>query len=299
LAQDVGRLATEMMGQTVSAVIKRALSGESQVFDIADLVDRAVDFMLSEFEITPKLSAYLAERILEGPLSAPSLRVRLVEFLTPDAIEALTRAIKRHTSGGLGVLLSFVNLRGGVTKFRMFLEEDPAAAEEMLAQVLTSADVRGMVEREIQEFKLKQLPWSTIEFLKTNTASYIEHYLVTHQDVLVPQILERLELDVLIADAIIRLDPNRISPQLMGRIRTELTHFILRYLDQDLAALMEHFVGALMIQMIIAEKVSRFPSRTLEAAIRATGYNRLSAMVLAGAGLGATFGGLFGWLVVG
>jgi uncharacterized membrane protein YheB (UPF0754 family) len=54
-----------------------------------------------------------------------------------------------------------------------------------------------------------------------------------------------------------------------------------------------------MIQMIIAEKVARFPSRTLESAIRATGYSRLSAMVLAGAGLGATFGGLFGWLVIG
>jgi uncharacterized membrane protein YheB (UPF0754 family) len=298
LAHDVARLATEMMGQTVSLVIKRALSGESQVFDIADVVDRSVDFMLSEFEITPKLAGYLTDRIVEGPLAPASLRVRLVEFLTPDAIEALSRAIKRHTSGGLGLLLNFVNLRGGLTKFRMFMEEDPEEAEQMLAQVLTSADVRGLVEREIREFKLKQLPWSTIEFLKTNTTGYIEHYLATHQDTLVPQILERLELDSLIADAIIRLDPNTVSPQLMGRIRTELVHFILRYLDQDLASLMEHFVGALMIQMIIAEKVRRFPSPVLEAAIRETGYNRLAGMVLAGAGLGAAFGGMFGWLVL-
>jgi uncharacterized membrane protein YheB (UPF0754 family) len=298
LAHDVARLATEMMGQTVSAVIQRALSGESQVFDIATMVDRAVDFMLSEFEVTPKLATYLADRIMEGPLAPAALRVRLVEFLTPDAIEALSRAIKRHTSGGLGLLLGFVNLRGGLTKFRMFMEEDPTEAEAMLQQVLTSADVRGLVEREIREFKLKQLPWSTIEFLKTNTTSYIEHYLQTHQDTLVPQILERLELDVLIADAIIRLDPNKVSPQLMGRIRSELVHFILRYLDQDLAALVEHFVGALMIQMIIAEKVRRFPSPLLETAIRETGWNRLVGMVLAGAGIGAVFGGTFGWLVL-
>jgi uncharacterized membrane protein YheB (UPF0754 family) len=298
LAHDVARLATEMMGQTVSLVIKRALSGESQVFDIPDVVDRAVDFMLSEFEITPKLSTYLTERIMEGPLAPGSLRQRLVEFLTPDAIEALSRVIKRHTSGGLGFMLNFVNLRGGLTKFRMFLEEDPDEAEQMLTQVLTSADVRGLVEREIRDFKLKQLPWSTIEFLKNNTTSYIEHYLATHQDTLVPQILARLELEVLIADAIIRLDPNTIPPQLMGRIRTELVHFILRYLDQDLALLVEHFVGAVMIQMIIAEKVRSFPSPVLEKAIRETGHSRLVGMVLAGAAMGAAFGGAFGWLVL-
>lgn len=296
LANDVGRLAAEMMGQTLAAVIKRALSGESQIFDIPDMVDRSVDFMLAEFEITPKLAGYVTDKILEGPLSAASLRGRLVEFLTPDAIDALARAIKRHTSGGLGLLLYVVNVRNGLTKFRMFLDDDPEAAEQMLAQVLTSAGLRGSVEREILSFKLRQMPWATIAFLKSNTTTYIQAYLTEHQDTLVPQILDRMELDSLIADAIIRVDPARIPPQLLSRIRTEAVSFVLRYLDQDLAVLIEQFVGALAIPAIIAEKVRSFPSPLLEKMIRQTGKSRLIAMVLAGVGVGAGFGLLAGCL---
>src|SRR5690606_38111589 len=129
--------------------------------DIPVLIENAVDYLLEEFEITPRLAGYLADKLMEGVFAPASLRTRLIEFLTPDAIEALSKAIKRHTSGGLALVLSFVNLRAGLTKFRIFLEDDPDQAEQMLADILTRAKIRQTVEREIQAFSLKQLPWAT------------------------------------------------------------------------------------------------------------------------------------------
>lgn len=299
LARDLGALASETLGQALHVVIQRALSGESQVFNIADLVDRAVDYLLEELVIPPKLADFLAEKVMEGILSPASLRARLVDFLTPEAIEALARAIKRYTSGGLGMLLYFVNLKDALTKFRLFMEEDPDQAEQMLADVMERAKLRQAVARELQAFNLRQLPWSTVDFLKQTTTAYIRDYLATHKETLVPQLIERLEVDQLIADAIIRLDPDRIPAPLLKRLRKEIADFIQRYLDRDLARLIEQVLSGLDVPTVIADKVRSFPSPVLERMIEDTGRPRLIGMILAGAGLGGALGALAGTFLIG
>lgn len=290
LARDVSNLSTGLVSRTLQAIVERSLSGESELFDIASLVDRAIDYLVETFEVTPKLAEFLTDKIFESALSSGAIRDRLIEFLTPDNIETLNRFIKRQAGGGLGFLLMFVNLREFLHRYRLHLEEEPEAAEAMIGHMVEQLKLKEMLHRELISFSLKQLPWATIEFIKFNLSKYLEGYIRDHKESLSGEIVEKLELSKLIYDSIVRVDPSTLPPPLVARLKQEITRFALVYLDRELKTMLEYALRELNLNEALVEKVRQVPSRDLEEIILGLSPSHLYAIVILGGVIGFVVG---------
>lgn len=294
LARDVSALSTGLVSRTLQAIVERSLSGESELFDIDSLVDRATDYLVETFEVTPKLAEFLVDKLLETALSNAAIRERLIEFLTPDNIETLNRVIRRQVGGGLGLLLVFFNLREFLHRFRLHLEDDPEGSEAMIGHVMEQFKLREILYREFARFSLKQLPWATIEFIKFNLAKYLEGYLDDHKESLASEIVEKLELSKLIYDAIVRVDPSALPPALLSRFKQEITRFALVYLERELKTMLTYALGELQLNEVLIEKVKQVPPQEIEQIILGLSPPHLYAIVI----LGGVIGFLVGCLQV-
>lgn len=282
----VTRLLERSFPQLVEQLTEKALTPER----IRVLLDQIMDSILEQFEISPSLAQLMSDYVMERWLTPEKLRLLALNLLTPANIAMIDKLSKKRLEGRYALLLMFVNLQDVLGRIKVFLDTEEEKANELLEEALFAMRTENLVYQSILKFNPRELAWEDLHTFKETVADSIHDYLSKNAQLILPLLLEKMDLPTFIHDMVTRMDPADISDSARQKIKATLSGFLLRYLDQKLFVLVEKTLEMADIQGVIARKISDFSPLRMEEIIMEVSRKELNMIVVFGAVLGGLIG---------
>ncbi|MBF2052523.1 MAG: DUF445 family protein [Candidatus Sericytochromatia bacterium] len=289
LADDLAEALTQVIQRSVPALTAHLAEKSLTPERIRFVLDQVIDSVLQNFQLTPAMADFITHHIMSLVLTPDHIRRSLVSLLTPANIAAMDEMVKQRVTGKYSVLLFFFNLPDVLTKARIFLDSENEQANALIAEGLELVDLAGALERAILRFNPRDMSWEHIAGFKESLVHWLHNYLSTHYDVIVPPLVERVDLPTLVRDMIRRFNPEDIPPGVIARMKAETSRFIHRYLEKNLFDLVERGLEMADLQTLIANKIRAFSPARMEAIILEVSRRELRMIVW--------FGGVLGFLI--
>jgi uncharacterized membrane protein YheB (UPF0754 family) len=290
LSEDMGGALSNLIERSLPSLIDHLSHKSLTPERIRHVLDRIMDSVLENFKVTPAMAAFLSQRIMASVLTPEHVRVSLISLLTPSNIAALDELAKAKMTGRYAVVLFFLNLPDVLSKLRHFLESDPERSNEMLDEVLSMMRLDDVISRALLRFNPREMSWEDLNHFKENLVLWIHDYLIHHYEVIIPPLVEKMDLPALVKDLIRRFHPQDIPPATVESIKREITRFLERYLDEKLFELVEQALEVADIQGVIATKIRNFSPLRMEAIIMEVSRKELGMIVSLGGILGFVIG---------
>jgi uncharacterized membrane protein YheB (UPF0754 family) len=298
LADDLAEALTQVIQRSVPALTAHLAEKSLTPERIRFVLDQVIDSVLQNFQLTPAMADFITHHVMSLVLTPDHIRRSLVSLLTPANIAAMDEMVKQRVTGKYSVLLFFFNLPDVLTKARIFLDSENEQANALIAEGLELVDLAGALERAILRFNPRDMSWEHIAGFKESLVHWLHNYLSTHYDVIVPPLVERVDLPTLVRDMIRRFNPEDIPPGVIARMKAETSRFIHRYLEKNLFDLVERGLEMADLQTLIANKIRAFSPARMEAIILDVSRRELRMIVWLGGALGFLIGCLQAALLI-
>lgn len=298
LADDLAEALTQVIQRSVPALTAHLAEKSLTPERIRFVLDQVIDSVLQNFQLTPAMADFITHHVMSLVLTPDHIRRSLVSLLTPANIAAMDEMVKQRVTGKYSVLLFFLNLPDVLTKARIFLDSESEQANALIAESLELVDLAGALERAILRFNPRDMSWEHIAGFKESLVHWLHNYLSTHYDVIVPPLVERVDLPTLVRDMIRRFNPEDIPPGVIARMKAETSRFIHRYLEKNLFDLVERGLEMADLQTLIANKIRAFSPARMEAIILDVSRRELRMIVWLGGALGFLIGCLQAALLI-
>ncbi|MEN9235376.1 MAG: DUF445 family protein, partial [Gloeomargarita sp. GMQP_bins_25] len=166
----------DFLGQSLPRLV-RILARQENF--LADQVNQIFDRFLLEFRLSPTQAEQLADWLLATVLTPDLLRQTLVDFLTEETIAVIDQDLREQTTGTYWVVANLFGVRNGLLRLRQFCIEEPAVANQRLAKLLNSLELRRRLTEWFQELSLQNLPVVTVHRLRKQLRELVREYLQT------------------------------------------------------------------------------------------------------------------------
>ncbi|MEN9255115.1 MAG: DUF445 family protein [Gloeomargarita sp. SZTDM-1c_bins_89] len=276
----------DFLGQSLPRLV-RILARQENF--LADQVNQIFDRFLLEFRLSPTQAEQLADWLLATVLTPDLLRQTLVDFLTEETIAVIDQDLREQTTGTYWVVANLFGVRNGLLRLRQFCIEEPAVANQRLAKLLNSLELRRRLTEWFQELSLQNLPVVTVHRLRKQLRELVREYLQTDGPTLIQNLSYSLNWDEIAHLILTRLRNSPVMQTSLSLISEELALIIERYLEKDLEQLIARVIPILDIDRAIIERVNATSPADLEAGIQGIVRSELQAIV--------NLGGILGFLV--
>ncbi|MEN9228354.1 MAG: DUF445 family protein [Gloeomargarita sp. GMQP_bins_120] len=276
----------DFLGQSLPRLV-RILARQENF--LADQVNQIFDRFLLEFRLSPTQAEQLADWLLATVLTPDLLRQTLVDFLTEETIAVIDQDLREQTTGTYWVVANLFGVRNGLLRLRQFCIEEPAVANQRLAKLLNSLELRRRLTEWFQELSLQNLPVVTVHRLRKQLRELVREYLQTDGPALIQNLSYSLNWDEIAHLILTRLRNSPVMQTSLSLISEELALIIERYLEKDLEQLIARVIPILDIDRAIIERVNATSPADLEAGIQGIVRSELQAIV--------NLGGILGFLV--
>jgi len=289
LADDLAEGLTQVIQRSVPALTEHLAHKSLTPERIRYILDQVIDSVIQNFHLTPAMAHFITSHLMELVLTPEHVRRSLIGLLTPANIAAIDETVKQRVTGKYSVLLFFFNLSEVLTKARIFLDTEVEQANALLAETMELMSLEDAIQRVLLRFDPRQMSWENIADFKESLVHWLHDYLSTHYDVIVPPLIERMDLPTLVRDMIRRFNPDDIPPAMIQRFKAETSRFLHRYLENNLYALVERGLEMADLQTLIANKIRAFSPARMEEIILEVSRRELRLIVW--------FGGVLGFLI--
>ncbi|MCS7292008.1 MAG: DUF445 family protein [Gloeomargarita sp. SKYBB_i_bin120] len=276
----------DFLGQSLPRLV-RILARQEDF--LAEQVNQIFDRFLLEFRLSPAQAEQLADWLLETVLTPDFLRQTLVDFLTDEAIDVIDQDLREQTTGTYWVVANLFGVRNGLLRLRQFCIEEPEVANQRLAKLMNSLQLRHRLTELFQELSLQNLPVVTVHRLRKQLRELVREYLQTDGPLLIQNLSNSLNWDEIAHLILTRLRNSPVMNTSLSLISEELALIIERYLEKDLEQLIARVIPILDIDQAIIDRVNATSPADLEAGIQGIVRSELQAIV--------NLGGILGFLV--
>jgi uncharacterized membrane protein YheB (UPF0754 family) len=290
LSEDVGQALAGLIERSVPDLIAHLSDKSLTPERIRLILDRMIDSVLAHFQLSPAMAHFLSERLMATLLTPEHLRLSLIGLLTPANIAALDELAKTRLTGRYAVVMFFFNLPDVLNKLKFFLDTEPERAREMMAEILLMIRLDDAIARALLRINPREMSWEHLNQLKENMVHWLHAYLIQHYDIIIPPLIEKMDVSGLIQHLIQRFDPRELPPTALNGVKHAVTHFLERYLAEKLPLLVEQALEVADIQGLIATKIKNFPPLRMEEIILEVSRKELNLIVLLGGLLGFGIG---------
>ncbi|MCS7030951.1 MAG: DUF445 family protein [Gloeomargarita sp. SKYG116] len=276
----------DFLGQSLPRLV-RILARQEDF--LAEQVNQIFDRFLLEFRLSPAQAEQLADWLLETVLTPDFLRQTLVDFLTDETIDVIDQDLREQTTGTYWVVANLFGVRNGLLRLRQFCIEEPEVANQRLAKLMNSLQLRHRLTELFQELSLQNLPVVTVHRLRKQLRELVREYLQTDGPLLIQNLSNSLNWDEIAHLILTRLRNSPVMNTSLSLISEELALIIERYLEKDLEQLIARVIPILDIDQAIIDRVNATSPADLEAGIQGIVRSELQAIV--------NLGGILGFLV--
>lgn len=289
LSDDVADALSAVIQRSVPALTKHLAEKSLTPERIRYILDQIIDSIIQNFQITPSMAEFITQHLMELVLTPDHVRSSLISLLTPSNIAAIDEMAKSRLEGKYSVLLFFVNLPDVLTKIRIFLDTETEQSNAMIEEVSDLMGLEDIIQRAILRFNPREMAWEDIADFKESLVHWLNNYLSTHYDVIVPPLVSKMDVPSLVRDMVRRFNPDDIPSTIIVRVKQETGRFLHRYLEDNLFELVERALEMADLQSLIADKIRTFSPARMESIILEVSKRELSLIVW--------FGGILGFLI--
>lgn len=289
LADDLSEALATLIQRSVPALTQHLAEKSLTPERIHNILDQIIDSVIQNFQISPTLAEFITHQIMDLVMTPNHLRLSLISLLTPSNIAAIDEMAKARITGKYGILLFFLNLPDVLTKLRMFLDLEVEQANALIEEIMDLMGLGDIIQGAILRFNPREMAWEDISDFKESLVLWLHDYLSTHYDVIVPPLIQRMDVPSLVRDIIRRFNPEDVPPSIVVKVKAETSRFLHRYLENNLFDLVERALEMADLQTLIANKIRTFSPERMEAIILEVSRRELSMIVW--------FGGVLGFLI--
>ncbi|MEN9279596.1 MAG: DUF445 family protein [Gloeomargarita sp. DG_1_4_bins_134] len=276
----------DFLGQSLPRLL-RILARQEDF--LAEQINQIFDRFLLEFRLSPTQSEQVADWLLAVVLTPDLIRQALVDFLTEETIDIIDQDLREQTTGTYWVVANFFGVRNALIRLRRFCIEEPEMANQRLAALVRSLDLKFRLTELIQDLSLQNLPVVTTHKLRKQLREFVREYLQLDGPVLIQNLSNSLNWDEIAHLILTRLRSSAIMNTSLSLISEELALIIERYLERDLEQVIAQVIPILDLNQVIIDRVNATSPAELEAGIQSIVRSELQAIV--------NLGGILGFLV--
>jgi uncharacterized membrane protein YheB (UPF0754 family) len=267
LANEISELSPAFLEHLVLSIIEGVEQGRHK--NIAIVTEKIFDQIVLTVRISRPQADEAAQWIMDSIITPANVRQELIRLLSPQNIASLEGSINAHASGPYKLLARIIGVKRVCYEWRNFLEKEPEQAEKILTDLLKHFRIEDQIADRIATFDLRSLPLQTIAKIRQQAISLVEEFIVQHKEVILNAVRNIQGPAVnTVQSAIIRFNPEAISPDWLGRVKQNIATFIYGYLKQELGGLLERAIPKIGVYGIIARKIELFTPQQLEEVIK-------------------------------
>jgi len=289
LSDDIADALSALIQRSVPALTQHLAEKSLTPERIRYILDQIIDSVIQNFQITPSMAEFITQHLMDLVLTPDHVRHSLISLLTPTNIAAIDEMAKTRLEGKYSVLLFFINLPDVLTKIRIFLDTETEQANAMIEEIVDLMGLGDIIQRAILRFNPREMAWEDIAGFKESLVLWLNDYLSTHYDVIIPQLVDKMDVPSLVRDMVRRFNPDDIPDTIIVRIKQETGRFLHRYLEDNLFELVERALEMADLQSLIANKIRTFSPARMESIILEVSKKELNMIVW--------FGGLLGFII--
>lgn len=262
LADSLGHNIPDMINSSIDGFMEKLVSDDKQLEKISNFL---IGDVFLNLKINKDIATKAIDYVFDSFIAPPNIRVTLEAALTPERAISLQSLLREKTTGALKFVLALVNLEGIFNNLKEYLNNEPEKSEKLIADVINQINIKDDLINKIVEIDFKQLPFETIESLKTNLKNGIFSYLTNNRENIDKSLLSVKEnIAQTIKNQIINFSPAQLKPETINTIKSEIARFIYNYLKKDLTGLINKGLQALKPKEMIESKVEAYSSQDVE-----------------------------------
>ena len=262
LADSLGHNIPDMINSSIDGFMEKLVSDDKQLEKISNFL---IGDVFLNLKINKDIATKAVDYVFDSFIAPRNIRVTLEAALTPERAISLQSLLREKTTGALKFVLALVNLEGIFNNLKEYLNNEPEKSEKLIADVINQINIKDDLINKIVEIDFKQLPFETIESLKTNLKNGIFSYLTNNRENIDKSLLSVKEnIAQTIRNQIINFSPAQLKPETINTIKSEIARFIYNYLKKDLTGLINKGLQALKPKEMIESKVEAYSSQDVE-----------------------------------
>jgi uncharacterized membrane protein YheB (UPF0754 family) len=282
LADILRDLFGESLPRLLKVLARRQDFLEAQINHIFDRI--VLEFRLNEIQ-----ARQLADWLLENVVPPDVLRQALIDFLTERNIQVIDEGFREKTSGTYWVVANLFGVRNALDRLRSFCLDEKEIANTRLKELFLSLEIRNRLREWLQSLSLQNLPISTVRQLRQTTRDAVRTYLQENGTKFLQDFGQSIDWNKISILIVNRLQSSTAVSSSLELISQELALILERYLEEDLARIVEQVIPILSIDQVIIARVQATSPQDLETAIQGIVKSELQAIV--------NLGGLLGFIV--
>ncbi|MFN8671176.1 MAG: DUF445 family protein [Candidatus Sericytochromatia bacterium] len=232
---------------------------------LSKIVDYIVNDVILELKIKEEDATSIINYVFENFISPQNVRVTLYNSLTPERATNLQNMLRERTSGALKFILSFANLESIFNNLKEYLNNEPEASEELIADIINQLKLKEDLISKLLTLDLKTLSFKDIANIKHTLYTGISDYLKNNQAT-IDNALSSIKgsLENIVRDKIISFKITSIKPELFDSVKSQLTIFIFNYLQREAINLVDKGLSTLKPREMIETKINAYSSQNVE-----------------------------------
>ncbi|WP_026100769.1 DUF445 domain-containing protein [Synechococcus sp. PCC 7336] len=282
----LGNILADLFGESLPRLI-RALARQEDFLEAQ--LNQIFDRILLDLRLSSPQAQQFSTWILEQVVPPDVLRQGLVDFLTDRNIDALDEEFRERATGSYWVVANLFGLKNALIRLRAYCIDEPAAANEILAELLQAVGANRRIAEVVQNLSLQNLPIHTVRQLRQVVRESVRTLLRARGTTLLQDLSASISWTNVANLVLGRLQKSAVLQEALPQISRDLAAILKRYLDRDLESLMIQVIPILNLDRVIVERVNATSPQNLEAAIQAIVRKELQAIV--------NLGGVLGFLV--
>jgi uncharacterized membrane protein YheB (UPF0754 family) len=289
LAADLAELSPAVLQHLVVSVIDGLEQGKEQ--RVALVTEKIFDQVIMSARIPLDQANEIAARLMDAFLTPSRIRAGLVKLLSSQNISALDESISAHASGPYKLLARIIGVKRVCYEWRNYLEKEPDESERIISDLSKRFGIRDQIAIQIANFDLRSMPLQNIAQLRENLVSFVQTFMLSHKaDILA--VVQRVEGEAMgtVRHAIIRFNPESISPRWLSKTKQDVAAFFYAYLQRELGELLEKAIPALGMYTLISQKIDMFSPQQLETLIKRICKHELRWLAILGGIIGVWLG---------
>jgi uncharacterized membrane protein YheB (UPF0754 family) len=286
-AKILGNILSDLFGASLPKLL-RTLAQQEDFLEAQ--LNQIFDQVLLEFRLDAAQSQNLADWLLDRVLTPDVMRLWLVDFLTDRNIQTIDDRFRARTSGTYWVVANLFGLRNSLLRLRSFCLDEPQASDAIIQDLIQALSISQRLQQLFHDFSLQNLPVLAVRPLRKNLRETVRRYLQTEGPSLLQGLSQSVEWEAVAQLILGRLQRSPVMAASLTSVSHELALILERYLEKELAAIVEQALPILQLEQVIVDQVIATPPVELEAGINDLVQTELRAIVNLGGILGLLVG---------
>jgi uncharacterized membrane protein YheB (UPF0754 family) len=175
-------------------------------------------------------------------------------------------------------------------RLRSFCLDEPQASDAIIQDLIQALSISQRLQQLFHDFSLQNLPVLAVRPLRKNLRETVRRYLQTEGPSLLQGLSQSVEWEAVAQLILGRLQRSPVMAASLTSVSHELALILERYLEKELAAIVEQALPILQLEQVIVDQVIATPPVELEAGINDLVQTELRAIVNLGGILGLLVG---------